>query len=93
MLPQLLALQLASLKNCGRGTVGSWKVPSAITVEGIVFTPKGAFVIKDVTSGKKLLEITPRKLVRVARPTQGRMITRQPVLDRIGKEGGASSPS
>ncbi len=190
MLPQLLALQLASLKNCGRGTVGSRKVPSAITVEGIVFTPKGAlpdegvcvikrrkkplmpttprrarlwlkekrarvvcrepftiqlrfatkshvqparvgvdtgskevgiaattngevvfqaevhlrddiagrrekgaFVIKDVTSGKKLLEITPRKLVRVARPTQGWMITRQSVLDRIRKESGASSPS
>jgi 5-methylcytosine-specific restriction endonuclease McrA len=54
---------------------------------------KGAFVIKDVTSGKKLLEITPRKLVRVARPTQGWMITRQPVLDSIRKEGGASSPS
>jgi 5-methylcytosine-specific restriction endonuclease McrA len=41
---------------------------------------KGAFVIKDVTSGKKLLEITPRKLVRVARPTQGWMITRQSTL-------------
>ncbi len=54
---------------------------------------KGAFVIKDVTSGKKLLEVTPRKLVRVARPTQGWMITRQPVLDNIRKEGGASSPS
>jgi hypothetical protein len=53
---------------------------------------KGAFVIKDVTSGKKLLEITPRKLVRVARPTQGWMITRQPVLI-IRKEDGASSPS
>lgn len=53
----------------------------------------GAFVIKDVTSGKRLLEVTPRKLVRVARPTQGWMITRQPVLDRIRKEGGASSPS
>ena len=54
---------------------------------------KGAFVIKDVASGNKLLEVTPRKLVRVARPTQGWMITRQPVLDSIRKEGGASSPS
>ena len=54
---------------------------------------KGAFVIKDVASGKKLVEVTPRKLVRVARPTQGWMITRQPVLDSIRKEGGASSPS
>ncbi len=54
---------------------------------------KGAFVIKDVPNGKKLLEVTPRKLVRVARPTQGWMITRQLVLDSIRKEGGASSPS
>jgi hypothetical protein len=54
---------------------------------------KGAFVIKDVASGKKLVEVTPHKLVRVARPTQGWMITRQPVLDSIRKEVGASSPS
>jgi 5-methylcytosine-specific restriction endonuclease McrA len=54
---------------------------------------KGAFVIKDVASGKKLVEVTPRKLVRVARPTHGWMITRQPVLDSIRKEAGASSPS
>jgi 5-methylcytosine-specific restriction endonuclease McrA len=44
---------------------------------------KGAFVIKDAISGKKLLEVTPRTLVRVARPTQGWMITRQPVLESI----------
>ena len=54
---------------------------------------KGAFVIKDLTSGKKLLEVTPRKLLRVARPTQGWIITRLSVLDSIRKEGGASSPS
>jgi 5-methylcytosine-specific restriction endonuclease McrA len=54
---------------------------------------KGAFVIKDVTSGKKLVEVTARKLGRIARPTQGWMITRQPALERIRKEGGASSPT
>jgi len=54
---------------------------------------KGAFVIKDVISGKKLVEVTPRQLLRVARPTQGWMITRQPVLESIRKESGASSPS
>jgi len=54
---------------------------------------KGAFVIKDVISGKKLVEVTPRQLLRVARPTQGWMITRQPVLESIRKEGGASSPT
>jgi hypothetical protein len=54
---------------------------------------KGAFFIKDVIEGKKLLEVTPRQLVRVARSTQGWMITRQPILDRIRKGDGASSPS
>ena len=54
---------------------------------------KGAFVIKDPISGKKLVEITPRKLVRVARPTQGWIITRRPALDSIRKEGDASSPA
>jgi 5-methylcytosine-specific restriction endonuclease McrA len=54
---------------------------------------KGAFLIKDVTSGKKLAEVTPRTLVRVARPTQGFLIAHKPILGSIGKEGGASSPS
>ena len=53
---------------------------------------KGAFVIKDIISGKKLLEVVPRKLERVARPTQGWMITRKPVLKSSRKESGASSP-
>jgi hypothetical protein len=54
---------------------------------------KGAFVIRDVTSGKKLAEVTPRKLIRVARPKEGWMITRQSGLESVRKEGGASSPS
>jgi hypothetical protein len=54
---------------------------------------KGAFVVKDANSGQKLLEVTPGKLGRVARPTQGWMITRRPALNSIRKEGGASSPS
>jgi hypothetical protein len=48
-------------------------------------------VLKDAINGKTLLEVTPRKLERVARPTQGWMITRQ-VADWSRKEGGASSP-
>jgi hypothetical protein len=47
---------------------------------------------KDVLSGKKLLEVTPRKLVRVARPTQGWMMTRQTVLENI-KEAKVSVPT
>jgi 5-methylcytosine-specific restriction endonuclease McrA len=54
---------------------------------------KGAFVIKDVTSGKKLVEITPRKLVRVARPKGGWIMTQSSALDTIRREGGASSSS
>lgn len=54
---------------------------------------KGAFVIKEVTSGKKLAEITPRTLERSARPTWGWILIRQAVLAHMRKEGGASSPS
>ncbi len=54
---------------------------------------KGAFVIKDVTSGKKLVEVTPHKLGRLARPTQGWMITRLPILENIRKESDAASPT
>ena len=54
---------------------------------------KGAFVVKDVMSRKKGAEVTPRKLLRVARPSQGWMMTRQPSLEKIRKEGGASSSS
>lgn len=53
---------------------------------------KGAFIIKDVTTGKKVAEVTPRKLRRVARPTHGFLIAQQPMLSSIRKEVGASSP-
>ncbi len=53
---------------------------------------KGAFLIKDVRSGKKLLEVVPGKVERRARPTHGWMITQQPRLEERRKEGGASSP-
>jgi hypothetical protein len=54
---------------------------------------KGAFVIKDIISGKKLVEVTPHKLGRLARPTQGWMITRRPILESSRKGSGASSPT
>jgi len=53
---------------------------------------KGAFVIKDVTSGKKLAEVTPRKLERRARPTGGWMVVQKLLPDGMRKEDGASSP-
>ncbi len=40
---------------------------------------KGAFVLKDVMTGKTILEVTPRKLRRVARSTQGWIIHREEV--------------
>jgi hypothetical protein len=54
---------------------------------------KGSFVIKEVTSGKKLAEVTPRKLERRARPAWGWILIRQAVPARMRKEGGASSHS
>ncbi len=53
----------------------------------------GAFVVKDVPSGKAIVEVTPRKLLRLARPVLGWMITRFPFSQTTGKGGGASSPS
>lgn len=52
---------------------------------------KGAFVLKEVASGKKLLEVSPSKLLRRARPTHGWIIQSCPQDTR--KEGDASSPS
>ncbi len=52
---------------------------------------KGAFVVKDVRRGEVLVEVTPRKLLRLARPVQGWIITRLPFPEITIKEGGASS--
>lgn len=52
---------------------------------------KGAFVIKGLTSGKVLTEITPKKLVRVARPVQGYLIFRVPAQELVKKKGDTSS--
>jgi hypothetical protein len=76
--------------------VSGWKLYERVRAKGLKGyiagrREKGAFVLKDAISGKTLLEVTPRKLERVARPTQGWMITRQ-VADWSRKEGGASSP-
>ncbi len=54
---------------------------------------KGSFVIKDGATGKKIVEVTPRKLIRVARSTQGWVITPHHIWPQIRKEAGASSPS
>jgi 5-methylcytosine-specific restriction endonuclease McrA len=64
--------------------VRGFKIYELVRVKGVVGyiagrREKGAFVIKEVTSGKKLAEITPRKLERRARPTWGWILIRQAV--------------
>ncbi|EFH89427.1 RNA-guided endonuclease IscB [Ktedonobacter racemifer] len=78
--------------------VRGYKLYEVVKAKGVVGyiggrREKGAFIIKEVSSGKKLLEVVPSKLERVARPTQGWMITRKPVVENLEKEDGASSPS
>lgn len=78
--------------------VGGFKLYEVVKAKGVVGyiggrREKGAFLIKEVSSGKKLIQVVPNKLERVARPTQGWMITRKPTLEHLEKEGGASSLS
>ena len=80
------------------GKIKGWKLYELVEAKGQMGyiggrRVKGAFVVKDVVSGKTLIEVTPRKLRRLSRPVQGWMITRFPVSQSTGKEGGASSPS
>ncbi len=53
---------------------------------------KGAFVVKDIVTGKMLLEVTPRKLRRLSRPVQGWIIARFPISQSTGKGGRHSLP-
>jgi hypothetical protein len=78
--------------------VKSWKLYELVEAKGQIGyiggrRLTGAFVVKDVRSGKALSEVTPGKLVRLARCVHGWIITRFPFSHMIGKEGGASSPS
>jgi hypothetical protein len=78
--------------------VHGWKLYELIAVKGQIGyiggrRVKGSFVVKDVVSGKTLIEVTPRKLRRLSRPDQGWIITRFPISQFSGKESGASSPS
>jgi hypothetical protein len=78
--------------------VKGWKLYELVEAKGQIGyiggrRVSGAFVVKDVSSGKALVEVTPRKLVRLARCVQGWIITRFPLPHITGKEGGASSSS
>ncbi len=78
--------------------VKSWKLYELVEAKGQIGyiagrRLTGAFVVKDGRSGKALAEVTPRKLLRLARCVGGWIITRFPFPHITGKEGGASSPS
>ena len=77
--------------------VKGWKLYELVEAKGQIGyiggrRIKGAFVVKDVMRGEVLVEVTPRKLVRLARPVQGWIITRFPFPKITIQEGGASSP-
>lgn len=62
--------------------VKGWKLYELVEAKGQVGyiggrRVKGAFVLKELTTGKPLLEVTPRKLRRLARPRRGWMIHRE----------------
>jgi hypothetical protein len=78
--------------------VKGWKLYELVAAKGQLGyiagrRVNGAFVIKEMSSGKALAEVTPCKLLRLARPVQGWIITRFPFPHITGKEGGASSSS
>jgi len=52
---------------------------------------KGSFVVKDLSTGKTLLEVAPSKLLRRARPSHGWMISSASDALIPTKESGASS--
>lgn len=71
-----------------------WKLYELVEAKGVVGyiggrRVKGAFVMKDVATGKGILEVTPRKLRLLARPRQSWIVARQPL---VRKEERASSP-
>ncbi len=71
-----------------------WKLYELVEAKGVVGyiggrRVKGSFVMKDVTTGKTLVEVTPRKLIRLVRPCRGWIITKQ---EMQREEERASSP-
>ncbi len=64
--------------------VKGWKLYEIVEAKGVIGyiggrRVKGAFVLKDLLTGKPILEVTPRKLRRLARPVQGWIIHREEV--------------
>ena len=62
--------------------VRGWKLYELVEAKGQIGyiggrRLKGSFVLKDLLTGKPILEVTPRKLRRLARPVQGWIIYRE----------------
>ncbi|HET9920445.1 MAG TPA: RNA-guided endonuclease IscB [Ktedonobacteraceae bacterium] len=62
--------------------VRGWKLYELVEAKGQVGyiggrRLKGSFVLKDLTTEKTILEVTPRKLRRIARPTKGWIMYRE----------------
>ena len=74
--------------------VKGWKSYEVVTAKGVLGyiggrRLKGSFVLKDVSTGKTILEVAPGKLQRIARCTHGWITTTTAINER---KGGASSP-
>jgi len=54
---------------------------------------KGSFLVKDLVSGKTIVEVAPSKRRRLRRPSQGWLTSRLPTSYLVAKQGGASSPN
>jgi hypothetical protein len=98
LLPFWAYLKCIAHKVWAPRKVKGWKLYELVEAKGQIGyiggrRLTGAFVIKDIRSGKALAEVTPRKLLRLARCVHGWIITRFPCSHLTGKENGASSPS
>jgi 5-methylcytosine-specific restriction endonuclease McrA len=78
--------------------VKGWKLYELVVTKGHLGyiggrREKGSFLVKDVVSGKTLIEVAPSKLLRLRRPSRGWLISRLPTSHIVAKEGDASSPN
>ena len=74
--------------------VKGWKLHERVAAKGQVGyiggrRLKGSFVLKDLLTGKTILEVAPSKLRRLARCTHGWIVA---TMQFNEQEGGASSP-
>lgn len=76
--------------------VKGWKLYELVEAKGHLGyiggrREKGSFLVKDVVSGKTLVEVAPSKLLRLRCPSRGWLISRLPTSHFVVNEGDASS--